>query len=227
MKIRWIGQSGYVITTEHTTIVIDPYLSDVVEISHGRPRLIEAPISPAELRADAVICTHDHADHLDIGAVPEMDDGLFFITTAEGVRTLAGLGKHNAKALAVGESITVGDVTVTAVFADHTVEAMGVILQGEGRTLWFSGDTYYHERLFEAAAYAPDIAFICINGRLGNMNVEEAVLTAKRMGAKISIPNHYGMFASNTEDPEKFTSRVPGSIALRPDRINDIEALLG
>ena len=58
-------------------------------------------------------------------------------------------------------------------------------------------------------------------------SMEEAVLTAERMGAKISIPNHYGMFASNTEDPEKFTSRVTGSVALQLGRIYDIEALLG
>lgn len=30
MKIKWIGQSGYIIKTETTEIIIDPYLSDVV-----------------------------------------------------------------------------------------------------------------------------------------------------------------------------------------------------
>ena len=33
------------------------------------------------------------------------------------------------------------------------------------------------------------------------MNVDEALITAKRIGAKINIPNHYDMFASNSENP--------------------------
>ena len=34
--------------------------------------------------------------------------------------------------------------------------------------------------------------------------MEEAVKVAQAIGAKVNVPNHYGMFASNTEDPRKF-----------------------
>lgn len=51
MKIRWIGQSGYVIRTDTTEIVIDPYLSDVVNRVANRPRLVEAPLKPEIGRA--------------------------------------------------------------------------------------------------------------------------------------------------------------------------------
>ena len=105
MIIRWIGQSGYIIKTQSTEIIIDPYLSDVVNRVAKRPRLVEAPI-------------------------------------------------------------------------------------------------------FSISEYTPDITFICINGRLGNMNVDEAVITAGKIGAKVNVPNHYGMFASNTEDPHAFTERI-------------------
>ena len=40
------------------------------------------------------------------------------------------------------------------------------------------------------------------------MNVNEAVAVAKHIGAKTNIPNHYGMFASNTEDPKMFTDQL-------------------
>lgn len=69
MKIRWIGQSGYVIKTDTTEIILDPYLSDAVNRIVGRPRLVEPPIEPEKIRADAVICTHNHLDHLDIISV--------------------------------------------------------------------------------------------------------------------------------------------------------------
>ena len=31
MKIRFLGQSGYILKTENSEIIIDPYLSDSVE----------------------------------------------------------------------------------------------------------------------------------------------------------------------------------------------------
>lgn len=208
MKIRWIGQSGYIIKTNTTEIVLDPYLSDVVNRVHNRPRLIEAPLKPNEIQADAIICTHNHLDHLDVDAIAEMDRGLCFITTADGKEALQKMGFCNASAVTVGESIVVGDVEVTAVFSNHTVESFGVIVKGEGNTLYFSGDTLYDEKLFDIAMFEPDIAFVCINGRLGNMNVQEAVSVVKRIGAKVNVPNHYGMFASNTENPVLFTSQI-------------------
>ena len=65
-----------------------------------------------------------------------------------------------------------------------------------------------------------------VNGRLGNMNVDEAVITAERIGAKLNIPNHYGMFASNTEDPTLFTSRVKNSLALEFNEEYDARQIL-
>ena len=208
MKIRWIGQSGYVIQTDTTKIMLDPYLSDVVNRIANRPRLVEAPIKPEEIHADAVICTHNHLDHLDVDAIEKMNRDLLFITTEEGKEKLLTMGFSHVKALKAGESTVVGDVEITAVFAKHTVEAFGVVLQAEDTTLYFSGDTLYDEQLFEISKYHPDVAFICINGKLGNMNVEEAVRVAEAIGAKVNVPNHYGMFASNTEDPHKFTDRL-------------------
>ena len=76
--------------------------------------------------------------------------------------------------------------------------------------MYFSGDTLYHEKLFDIAMYHPDVAFLCINGKLGNMNVEEALTVAEKIGAPINIPNHYDMFASNAEDPHLFADKIRG-----------------
>lgn len=219
MNIRWIGQSGYILHTATTEIIIDPYFSDVVNRVASRPRMVPAPISPADIRADAVICTHDHLDHLDPDAISEMPADTRFITTCEGVEKLKTLERYNAVSLQIGDSITVGDIRLTAVFANHTVEAFGLIAEAEGTRLYFSGDTLFDERLFAIAAYHPDFTFICINGKLGNMNVQEAITVAKKIGAPVNIPTHYGMFASNTEDPEKFTQYVKGGIALTFDKL--------
>ena len=222
MTIRFLGQSGYVIKTEKAEIIIDPYLSDSVNRVAGRPRSLPIPVNPENISCEAVICTHNHLDHLDPDTVSQINDKQFFITTNEGKRELSKLGKHNAVSLTVGESIAVGDIEITAVFADHTVEAFGLIVKAENKTLYFSGDTLYNEKLFNIVNYHPDITFICINGRLGNMNVEEAQITAKRIGAKINIPNHYDMFASNSENPHAFTSKIENGFIMEFNKEYDV-----
>ena len=174
MTVRFLGQSGYLIKTKNSEIIIDPYLSDSVNRVAGRPRLLPIPIKATDISCDAVICTHDHLDHLDPDTVTEIRSDQLFITTTEGKDKLVSLGKENVIALGEGESVSVKDFEITAVFADHTVEALGVILRAEGKTLYFSGDTLYNEKLFDIAKFSPDITFICINCRLGNMNVNEA-----------------------------------------------------
>lgn len=222
MRIIPIGQSGYIIRTANTEIVIDPYLSDIVNEVAGRPRLLPIPIKPQDICADAVICTHNHLDHLDVASVPLMRKEQLFLTTYEGKDKLVELERHNAIAMRPGESVNIGDVEIIAVYANHTVEAFGVILKAEGKTLYFSGDTLYDEKLFEIASYKPDITFICINGKLGNMNVEEALKVAKQIGATTNIPSHYDMFASNSEDPQLFTNFIKGGKILEYNKAYEL-----
>ncbi len=224
MIIRPIGQSGYIVKSGKTEIIIDPYLSDVVNKVAGRARMLPSPIDPASITADAVICTHDHLDHLDTESVKEMRKEQFFLTTEEGKETLSQLGQSNVTAVKIGDQITLGDLKLKAVYAKHSCEAFGLIVKDKDFTLYFSGDTLYDEKLSEIAEEKPDIAFLCINGRLGNMTVEEAVLTAEQIGAKVNIPNHYDMFASNTEDPKKFTA--PNAKILEFNKEYSVEELL-
>ncbi|MBO5213329.1 MAG: MBL fold metallo-hydrolase [Clostridia bacterium] len=227
MTIRWIGQSGYLIRTENAEILLDPYLSDAVNRVANRPRLVDAPLSPSEISADAVICTHDHLDHLDVDAAAEMSRNTRFITTGEGRKTLMDMGFSHVDVLTEGDLVTIGDLKLTAVYAKHTVEAFGVILQVEGKTLYFSGDTLFDERLYQIREFHPDVTFLCINGKLGNMNVDEAVAVAQGIGAPRNIPNHYGMFASNTEDPRRFTDRVSGGFIMEFNREYDVSEICG
>ena len=46
------------------------------------------------------------------------------------------------------------------------------------------------------------------------MNVDEALITAKKIGANINIPNHYDMFASNSENPLLFSENIKGGRVL-------------
>lgn len=202
MKIKWLGQSGYLLSDGETTICIDPYLSDAVNRIAGRPRMVDAPIRPEDLRADAVICTHNHVDHVDPDAIPHMHkEQMTFYAPSDCAQPLRDLGVTKYVPFDVGAKVVVGSFLLEAVFADHTVPAIGAVVTYAGKRLYFTGDTYYNPRLADVKC---DLLFVCINGKLGNMDVEDAIKLTNEIKPQLAIPNHYGMFASNTEDPERF-----------------------
>lgn len=209
MRIRWIGQGGYLLNDGENEICIDPYLSDVVNRIAGRPRMVPPCIEPEKLNSDVVICTHNHLDHIDIDAIPRMQkENMLFLAPADAREQLSDCGVRHYREFDEGSSCRIGAFELKAVYANHTVPAIGVIVRHQGVTLYFSGDTYFDERLCALADEKIDVMFVCINGRLGNMTVEDAVRLTERIAPKVGVPMHYGMFASNTEDPERYTSRV-------------------
>ena len=226
LKIRWIGQGGYLLWDEKT-ICIDPYLSDVVNRLAGRARMVKAPFSPEDLLADAVICTHNHVDHVDIDAIPMMKkDAMTFYAPSDAKETLLSLGVNNYCQFDENDRYEIGDFTIEAVYACHSVPAIGVLIHHGDLTIYISGDTEYDEKLEALKDRKIDIMIICINGKLGNMNVSDAVKLTKILSPRIGIPTHYGMFESNTEDPEKYTSVLASAMALEYNREYCVEELL-
>ena len=227
LKIKWIGQSGYVLSDEKTEICIDPYLSNVVDRVAHRGRMVEAPFSPEELKSDVVICTHNHLDHVDIDAIPLMKkENMLFLAPDDAKNTLFECGVMNYKAFNEGMTVKLGDFELKAVFADHTVPAVGVIVKHRGIIMYFSGDTKYNEKLEKLTEYNIDIMFICINGKFGNMSADEAVQLTKIINPKVGVPTHYGMFESNTENPKNYTSKLECGFEMKYNMEYDVSEVL-
>lgn len=227
LKIKWIGQSGYILNDGKTKICIDPYLSDVVNRIADRPRMVKAPFSPEELESDIVVCTHNHLDHIDIDAIPLMKkDNMLFLAPSDAKNQLFECGVINYKSFDIGTKIEKGEFELEAVFADHSVSSVGVIVCHSGRTLYFSGDTEYNKELEKLKEYNIDVMFICINGKLGNMNADEAVKLTQIINPRVSVPSHYGMFESNTENPKKYTSRLECAFEMEYNKEYDFSEVL-
>jgi L-ascorbate metabolism protein UlaG (beta-lactamase superfamily) len=212
MKIVWLTQGGFLFESQGYRLVVDPYMSDSLE---GKlTRLVSFPLSLQDLRPNVVFCTHDHMDHLDpdtIRMIAGHYPSCMFCGPAQAFQHLKRLLIPSVKLMKPGITGVFGPWSVTPMFALHgDPSAVGYLFIAENYRIYLTGDTECDDRLFVLKSLDIDLLLICINGRLGNMNWEQALLTAKMLRPKIALPMHYGLFAENTENPRPF---IEGCIA--------------
>jgi len=234
LSIWWLGQEGYVIKSPDLVIYIDPYLSTYAErITFGKPnehvRMMHSPIRPEEVtNADLVICTHDHADHIDPDGIPiisRASEQTKFIVPECAQQTLLDLdiSEEQIHTLRGNDSLTISGISITAVPAKHEKfdmdESKGFpylsyVINIEGLNLLHAGDTIpYVGQIEKFKPHDIDLAFVPINGRdkfrhdlefEGNFNCTEAVDFACGVAAGLTVPMRYNMFSINTGDIEEF-----------------------
>lgn len=213
-KLRWIGQNGFILTLGNKTLCIDPFLSNSVFKFDGYNRVIPAPMSPSELNVDVIATTHDHVDHLDPDTLEYINcNKTFYLGPTSCVEhfKLLGIKEEKIIELNAGNSTKLNDAVITAVYADHYKDSIGIIVNYNDTNIYFVGDSLFNERLFEVKNFNIDIIVTCINGKLGNMNYIEAAKLSKEINPKVGIPCHYGMFVENTEDPAKYKEELKNS----------------
>jgi L-ascorbate metabolism protein UlaG (beta-lactamase superfamily) len=222
----WLGGSGFAIKSPAGAVVyVDPYLSDSVRSIFGTERAFPPPILPDEVRADAIISTHWHEDHLDPGSIPGIaqgnPDARFVMPPSATAHALSwGLNREHVVRLQHGQTFAISDVVIEATPARHDAaipgwevpDAMGVLLHIGDVLLYHCGDTEYDVRLRRLKTRKPTAAMLCINGVGGNMDAHEAALLAWHLGASVVIPIHHYLWATNsglpdeTLDPRLFAS---------------------
>ena len=213
VAIFWLGQAGFVFKTAQGKIIyVDPYLTDSVEGVAGFKRLTPSVIEPGEVRADWVVITHHHPDHLDIDAVPEIakKGKARFIGPPECMEKCRELGVSEDCLVGVvaGDERDLDGVHLLAVYADHgdlAPEAIGVVLDFDFASVYITGDTAYSpEEMDKVFSMKPEVIIPVINGRFGNLNPKEAALLTRNVCAKVTIPCHFWTFAEHNGDPLAF-----------------------
>ncbi|MBN1555317.1 MAG: MBL fold metallo-hydrolase [Phycisphaerae bacterium] len=215
VHLWWLGQAGFAFKTPSRQVVlVDPYLSDAVERLHGFKRLSLSPIRAEDLRADLVLLTHEHTDHLDPDAIPILarnhprcrfaapvgcDEGL----------TRAGISPERRTTLSPNRSYDLGAAVVHTAPADHgeySTTALALLLDFDGIRVLLTGDTSPRPDLFAPLlAQRPDVVLPCINGGFGNLNPRQAAQLVRQSDARYAVPCHFWMFAEQGNgDPGSF-----------------------
>lgn len=214
MKIRSIGQSGFIITAgDGTTIIIDPWLSP------SPLKNFRTPLDHRKIRrCDAVLVSHNHIDHLDPAALrmtKRLDTE--FIGPGSVARRARRAGVGKIVELAPGETATVGGLRIHAVTARHPLaaDAVGFVIEGD-ITVYFSGDTRYSSRLaaelkkFKVGVALLQIACAVYFFRKDGLDIEDAARLAEEIAPGAAIPMHYHDIFRHP-DPEIFRKRLSGA----------------
>ncbi len=218
IAIFWLSQASFVFKTARGKVIyVDPYLSDSANRVYDLKRMVPVPMAPEEARADVVVITHDHLDHLDPDTLIPMAESspARFVGPLSCVHHLREIKipRDRIVELNEGETKEVEEgITITALHAEHPPIAVGYVFDFDGIRLYVSGDTKNHEKLKEAANFHPDIVLICANGKPNNeyinLNADEAALLTKTIKPQVVIPMHYGLFVETHEDPQTFVDAL-------------------
>lgn len=212
-----LGQAGYIIKSQSgQMLVIDPYLSECVERLEGHmgfKRLLPIILEPTDLQFDIVIATHDHLDHFDVDAMPELMRNQLtrLYASVDCVKLVAesGIDESRVKYVKPGDKAVSGDFYIHFVNCDHGIgalDAVGVMIEVDGKRIYEAGDTCLRLDWVDEVKKNGflDVMIAPINGAYGNLNEAECAKLSDALSPKLTIPCHYGMFASHGGDPGKF-----------------------
>lgn len=210
------GQAGFIIKSSSGQLLgIDLYLSECVERVEGTigfKRLLPKILLPSDIPLDIIICTHPHLDHFDMDAVPAMMSGKTKLLCSVGCENLIHQLQLEYFASSIlyvspGDHFIIGDFDITFVNCDHGVgapDAVGVVIKVDGNTIYEAGDTCLRLDRVHEIPQPLDVLIAPINGTFGNLDEEECSILSQKLNPRLTIPCHYGMFASHHGDVGKF-----------------------
>jgi L-ascorbate metabolism protein UlaG (beta-lactamase superfamily) len=135
-----------------------------------------------------------------------------------------------------GGTVRLGAVAITMVSATHSSSYQGsegpvyagtesgYMIAGEGRTIYFSGDTdvMADMGLFEELHH-PEIGILCAGGYF-TMDMERAAFAARRFfNFRTVIPCHYRTFPLLEQSADRLRAGLPGVDVLTPEVMETLE----
>jgi L-ascorbate metabolism protein UlaG (beta-lactamase superfamily) len=230
MKYTWLGHAGIRLEIAGEVLLIDPWID-------GNP-MFPADSREAMLQgATVILVTHGHFDH--VSGVPALARELG--APIYGIADLMGWWGESEQGVEVvgfnkGGTVRIGEVAVTMVNASHsssisspdgpvyTGAEAGYMIEGEGRTVYVSGDTDVMADMGVLQdLHAPEIGILCAGGHF-TMDMRRAAYAASKLFRfKTVIPVHYRTFPLLEQSAEALKAALPGVRVLDPDPGETVE----
>ncbi len=216
LRAWWLGHASVLLEIDGVRILTDPvFLQRTSPFQFlGPARLHPPPLPlPEWTNIDAVVITHDHFDHLDMGSIQQLAKGGTHFYVGLGIG--AHLQRWSVPPAQIHEmdwweQASIQGVVIHCTPARHYSGRKSMdnstlwsswMLKGPSHSAYYSGDTGYagHFKQIRERLGAPELALIKV-GAYGDtwldihMNPESAVQAHKDLGATTMLPVHWATF---------------------------------
>ncbi|WP_027722678.1 metal-dependent hydrolase [Maridesulfovibrio zosterae] len=207
----WNGHSNFTIQSDDKTILLDPFFE-------GNPKACAS--WDTVKKADAVLVTHDHGDHVGQAAEICNATGAELVCIFDFINDMISQGVSGDKIIGmnIGGTIEVSGIKVKMVQAMHSsasgAPAGFIITYPDDFCVYFAGDTglFSSMELF-GKLHDIDVAVLPTGGWF-TMDSKDAAYACKMLQCKKVIPMHYGTFPILEQNAESF---IKNCADLAPD----------
>lgn len=204
--VTWYGHATIGLTINGYELVVDPYFT-------GNPT---ATLSASEVKADFILVSHGHSDHLGDAVDIGKRTGAVIISNAEICSWLSSKKlKTHAQHIGGGFHYPFGYLKLTLALHGSALpdgsdggNPVGFLLTTQsGKKIYLAGDTGLFGDMALIGEEGIDLAMLPIGDNY-TMGPDDALRAIKLLNPKTVIPIHYNTFAVIKQDPLEWKAHV-------------------
>ncbi|SHF10713.1 metal-dependent hydrolase [Flavisolibacter ginsengisoli] len=203
MKLTYYGQSCFAVEVEGKNLLFDPFIT---------PNELAKNISLDSIKADYLLVSHGHTDHIADGVSLAKQTGATVIGAFEVINWFAGKGIDKVHPMNIGGQwlFDFGKVRCTNAIHSSAMpdgsyggNPMGFLIITNDKSFYYSGDTALTLDLQLIPRWAkPDFAILPLGDNF-TMGYEDAIIAAEMIGCKNIVGVHFDTFGYIKIDHEK------------------------
>ncbi len=215
-QITWFGHNAWSIESFGKTVLVDPFIDDSPT----------APVKSDELKADFILLSHGHSDHLGDTIKIAQRTGAMVLTNFEVGEWLKGQGLAEGKVIGMNPGGGIAQAFGHAKFtiAHHSSSLPdgsyggvpgGWLLALEGARVYFACDTAMFFDMKFIGSGGLDLAVVPI-GDLFTMGPDDSLDAIKLLNPKRVAPCHYNTWPPIEQDAHAWAQQVRSHTAAEP-----------